>query len=533
MARRARPPATNKGKWVAYYPIRRKRWEGLSDGAASWDSAVVRKTDTDSMAENAKQVMDIRPSAGITTAQSNEHQRRWTEKGWEHAVSKGNYDPTRERLNFEVVKGGKVQPVDKSKSIPERMAENLRSRGIRDRNEGLAEPKYRTVVNFIFGGSQLRMRELAFGDQEVDFDKGADNSSVRRMPEIEKWAQDIYAFVSGKFGEENIVGFYVHLDELNPHIHCTLLPIKDGEFAYKKIFSGRDKYEGSRRFRELHNELAAINWKWELRRGTSVAITGARHRSTEEYRRHLNEECTTLEEQVEQYRMALDDLRVEIRLAERRVKGLHTMVENLKKEQLEKETQLQAYRQELQSQSGDAMSLAGEISRLEKELAAVRDKLADKQEKLETADRQLAVLKEDMDAIQNRTGELREEAYRYSRDIHAKTDSLLKDVLVEHLVCEHRERMAHSDVSERKSFDGTLMQAVAEQGSEVLHCATLLFLGYVDAATTFAEGQGGGGGGNSLKWGRDEDEDDRHWAYRCMMEARRLMRPTAGRKPKR
>lgn len=160
-------------------------------------------------------------------------------KGWEHAVSKGNYDPTREHLNFEVVKGGKVQPVDKSKSIPERMAENLRSRGIRDRNEGLAEPKYRTVANFIFGGSQSRMRELAFGGQKVDFDKGADNSSVKRKPEIEKWAQDIYAFVSGKFGEENIVGFYVHLDELNPHIHCTLLPIKDGEFAYKKIFPAR------------------------------------------------------------------------------------------------------------------------------------------------------------------------------------------------------------------------------------------------------------------------------------------------------
>ena len=66
---------------------------------------------------NAKQVMDFRPSKGITTAQSNEHQRRWTEKGWEHAVSVGNYDPTREHLNFEI-KGGKVCPIDKARSIP-------------------------------------------------------------------------------------------------------------------------------------------------------------------------------------------------------------------------------------------------------------------------------------------------------------------------------------------------------------------------------------------------------------------------------
>ena len=179
------------------------------------------------------------------------------------------------------------------------------------------------------------------------------------------------------------------------------------------------------------------------------------------------------------------------------------------------------------------MSLAGEIDRLEKELSNVRQRLADKQEKLETADRQLAVLQKDMDAIQNRTGELREEAYRYSRDIHAKVDSLLKDVLVERLVGEHRELMAQSDAEARGPFDGTLMQSISEQGAEVLHCATLLFLGYVDAATTFAEGQGGGGGGNGLKWGRDDDEDDRHWAYRCMMMAQRMMRPAIGKKPKR
>ena len=39
-----------------------------------------------------------------------------------------------------------------------------------DPYEGLAEPRFRTVVNFIFGGSTERMRELAFGNQKVDFE---------------------------------------------------------------------------------------------------------------------------------------------------------------------------------------------------------------------------------------------------------------------------------------------------------------------------------------------------------------------------
>lgn len=97
----------------------------------------------------AKQVLDVHVSKGITRAQSNEHLRCRSAKATEYAMSKGNYDPTRERLNFEIVRGGKVQQVDISRSIPDRIAVLLRSRGIKDPNEGLAEPKYRTVVNII------------------------------------------------------------------------------------------------------------------------------------------------------------------------------------------------------------------------------------------------------------------------------------------------------------------------------------------------------------------------------------------------
>jgi hypothetical protein len=55
----------------------------------------------------------------------------------------------------------------------------------------------------------------------------------------------------------------------------------------------------------------------------------------------------------------------------------------------------------------------------------------------------------------------------------------------------------------------------------------------VDDATTFAETRGGGGGGSDLKWGRDEDEDNRAWALRSMRMASRMMRPAIGKKPKR
>lgn len=483
---------------------------------------------------NQKQVLDVQVSKGITTAQSNEHQRRRSEQAEKYAMKKGNYDPTRKHLNFEIAPGGKIRPIDTSRSIPERMVDILSSRGIKDPNEGLIEPKYRTVVNIIFGGSRKRMRELAFGTQQVDFEKGADNARIKRKSDIERWAKDVYSFVSGRYGEQNIAAFIVHLDEQNPHVHCTLLPIKDGRFAYKEIFAGKDKFEYSERMKQLHTDFfAEVNTKWGMSRGSSISETGARHRTTEEYRRMLSEECTTIEENIGRHQKVLSELQSDIRLAERRVKGLTTMVENLEKSKAEKEAQLLAAEGELKANKGDAAQLATQIQALQKELHGIDKQLADKQEKLQTADRQLSDLKENMDAIQERTEDLKEEAYKYSHDVHSKVDSLLKDVLLESVVSEYRNASAQLDVSERQLFDGTLVQSLSEQGTEVMYCATMLFLGMVDDATTFAETRGGGGGGSDLKWGRDENEDNRAWALRCMRMASRMMRPAIGKKSKR
>ena len=56
----------------------------------------------------------------------------------------------------------------------------------------------------------------------------------------------------------------------------------------------------------------------------------------------------------------------------------------------------------------------------------------------------------------------------------------------------------------------------------VLNVAILLFMGYVDAATTVAESIGGG---TSSDWGKDKDEDEREWARRCAKMASHMCRP--------
>ena len=54
-----------------------------------------------------------------------------------------------------------------------------------------------------------------------------------------------------------------------------------------------------------------------------------------------------------------------------------------------------------------------------------------------------------------------------------------------------------------------MLKDLAELGDKIMHCALLLFAGYVDQATTFAEGCGGGGGGSQMKWGRDGTQYDK------------------------
>ena len=119
----------------------------------------------------------------------------------------------------------------------------------------------------------------------MDWEHGADNSDLKRMPEIEAWAKDAYVFMCKKFGEQNIAAFVVHLDEANPHVHCTVLPLTEkNRFSFKKIFTkGVNTREALVEYMEsLHTEYAEeVGLKYGMERGDSIKETGAVHRTTE------------------------------------------------------------------------------------------------------------------------------------------------------------------------------------------------------------------------------------------------------------
>lgn len=480
----------------------------------------------------AKQVLDCSPSAGITTNQSNEHQRRWSEKNWERAAKNGNYDITRARLNFEIARGGIVQPINTSKSIPNRMRDTLRARGIADPNEEMKrkgkQPNRRTVVNIIFGGSRDRMHQLAFGSQTVNLEHGADNSHVTRCKDIEEWAKDIYAFACSKWGEDNIVGFYVHLDERNPHIHCTLLPItQQNKFSYKELFAGTDKNDFRERTIRLHNELAVVNEKWGLGRGLSKTVTGVRHRPTEEYRAQLHKECNDMELEIAEKHETLRELYADIRQAEKRCKGLTTMISNLEARETDLNSEIAQLEADIESGAGDAADLRRRIADLENQLQITASSLADKRLKLKTADRQLAQLQEELDAVNEKRANAQSDYLKFTDKNQEQMRMRLTDAVFGRSVVDMRSLLAAMTPEQKADFDGEFLMAMAEKPNEILKCAMYLFVGYLEGASQFAQSCGGGGSSSDLPWGRNPDEDDRRFAYRCMMQAHKMLKPPA------
>ena len=477
-----------------------------------------------------RQVIDIRTSAGIGDI-SNEILRRWSEKGYNMAVKEGNYDRSREHLNFEVVKGGKVVPVDKSRPLDKRMTEMLASRGIKDPNIGRENQNIRTAVQFIFSGSHDRMTELAFGNQKVDFEAKSGNENVKRMAEIEQWAKDIYDFVARKFGEENIIGFVVHLDETTAHAHCDIVPVNEqGRISYKDVFHGHNKAEYKQFILQLHNDLAEVNRKWGLARGTSKVLTGAKGHTTESYRRWLNQECDSLEERRDNLQKALDELNKEMAICEKKHKSFTTMIENLtaQKEDLEKE--LQPLR-ELQK-NGDAISqeIAQKIQDLENRKAYVEEKLAEKEAKLSSTAQEIDSLRHDKEALEQEASELAAKATASEQDWAHSKGAVMNELLAGTMMHEFTSCYQRLPDEAKEVFGDTLLEQLATDGNHVATVALALMCEYVEQATSIAQTHGGGGGGPGGGWRKKDDEDERMFARRSLAMARRMCRPSGRRK---
>ncbi len=493
----------------------------------------------------AKQVFDLREGKGMSAGQSTEHLRNYNITDPD-MKKYGYYDPTRVKLNFEVGRGGIIMPVNKQYSIVQRFKDNLRNRGIEDPNEikrkkGL-EPNRNTVANIILGGSREQMHKLAYGDQKVDIAKGADNRQIIRHPNIEKWAVDMYNFISKRFGEENIIAFVVHLDEKNPHVHCTVVSVNEkNKISYHDVF-GHSKEEARKTFLKLHNDVAEVNKKYDLERGDDINTTGARHRTSEEYWNWLRDKCNELENQKQGKEDALRFVDEEYRRTEIKMKGLSKMLSNLEVRKTDLLNEIYELEEESQSEQKSVSELQKQADILHTQVEEIDKKMKDKKEKLESAREQLEILADKYAEFTRENDELVRSINRekdtlnrlgVSRNVQeAQAQGWRETVLIAQSLKENLENYEYENETEeyyfskfkKEFFDESIFQDMAERGTEIIAVTAALYIGSVEQAINFAESRGGGGGPDS-GWGRKPGEDDDSFRGRCFGMARLMMRP--------
>lgn len=336
----------------------------------------------DIMNTDIKQAMHVETAKSFSSAEANENERRWNDDKIDrkNQDSTNNYDKTRMKLNFEIGPDGKIHPLGyHEKPLEVRLQERLSELGWKPfKQDSKIQPN--CCARFIFGGNHDRTIEMAFGNQAVNLEKDADNSHLHRCEEIEHWAKDVYDWCAKRYGQENIVGFQVHLDESSPHIHALIVPVgirpkSERECVMRSAKFGKDRFEYGRILKEMHTSLYEdVGSKYGLERGDSIDGRNVQHLHKREYIRKLTKEA---------------------KQAEKAVKGLQTMMRHLESKIYSCSHQLEKAEKELASGQIELREYESRKSEILKQISEYQSKLEDKSDKLHAKEQELEQLTKD------------------------------------------------------------------------------------------------------------------------------------------
>lgn len=223
----------------------------------------------------------------------NEAERRgWDEKRYQLKnadIDKNNhYNYSRKRLNFEIVKDGKIVPLGyQSVPLHERLQHRLDELGFKPymdakRPDQVSRNSPNCTVGIIFSGDHDVLNRLAFGEQKLNTsDPNADHSKVVLQKGIYDWSLDTYRFACEKWGEENVIGFNVHCDETSIHAHVQTVPVeqvrKRGRIGSKYIHKDNpEKVLSTKEWRALPKEERDNYTKSEAAKGVVERVSYAK-----------------------------------------------------------------------------------------------------------------------------------------------------------------------------------------------------------------------------------------------------------------
>ena len=504
------------------------------------------------MNTDIKQAMHVEAGKSFGTAEANENERHWNDDKIDRKNQDptNHYDKTRMKLNFEIGLDGKVHPLGyQEKSLEVRLQERLTELGWKPfKLDSKIQPN--CCAKFIFGGNHDRTLEMAFGPQTVNLDKGADNSHLQRCPEIEQWAKDVYDWCTKRYGQENIIGFQVHLDESSPHIHALIVPVgqraKSGrECVMWSAKFGKSRYEYGHILREMHTSLyEEVGSKYGLERGDSIEGRNVNHLSKRDYIRKLSKDA---------------------KQAEKAVKGLQSMIRHLESKILSYNQQLEKAEQELASGKITLDRYESQKTDIQKLIAEYQNKLEEKAGKLHAKEQELEQLTKDaakarsvVQPFRNHkvdftppritekvplfgTGKWVERQNQHIEksftEIVRKIESLYRNDAAKQVANAQQNILAdfgelfqlRNDVKSltenNDNLKSTLETILDQLANPSLRTKIFTIADALIGGTPIAVSPGGGGGSTSdLRWdGRRPDEEEEAYRRRCLLHASRMV----------
>ena len=502
------------------------------------------------MNTDIKQAMHVEVGKSFGTAEANENERHWNDDKIDRKNQDptNHYDKTRMKLNFEIGPDGKVHPLGyQEKSLEVRLQERLTELGWKPfKPDSKIQPN--CYAKFIFGGNHDRTLEMAFGTQTVNLDKGADNSHLQRCPEIEQWAKDVYDWCAKRYGQENIIGFQVHLDESSPHIHALIVPVgqraKSGrECVMWSAKFGKSRYEYGHILREMHTSLyEEVGSKYGLERGDSIEGRNVSHLSKRDYIRKLSKDA---------------------KQAEKAVKGLQTMIRKLEREMLADRNRLKEIDEALASGKITLDRYEEQKADIQKLITEYQEKLEDKSNKLHAKEHELEQLTKDAAKArsviqpfrnhkvdftppqitekvplfgtdkwierQNRliakqfTEIVRKVESLYRNDAARQVEATQRNVLADYGELYQLRKEVKTLIENNDGLKSTLETMLDQLANPSLRSKIFAIADALAGGTPAAISSGGGGGGNSdsdLRWdGRRPDEEEEAYRKRCLKTA--------------
>ena len=502
------------------------------------------------MNTDIKQAMHVEAGKSFGTSEANENERHWNDNKIDRKNQDptNHYDKTRMKLNFEIGPDGKVHPLGyQEKSLEVRLQERLTELGWKPfKPDSKIQPN--CCAKFIFGGNHDRTLEMAFGTQTVNLEKGADNSHLQRCPEIEQWAKDVYDWCAKRYGQENIIGFQVHLDESSPHIHALIVPVgqraKSGrECVMWSAKFGKSRYEYGHILREMHTSLyEEVGSKYGLEGGDSIEGRNVSHLSKRDYIRKLSKDA---------------------KQAEKAVKGLQTMIRKLEREMLADRNRLKEIDEALASDKITLDRYEEQKADIQKLITEYQEKLEDKSNKLHAKEHELEQLTKDAAKArsviqpfrnhkvdftppqitekvplfgtdkwierQNRliakqfTEIVRKVESLYRNDAARQVEATQRNVLADYGVLYQLRKEVKTLIENNDGLKSTLETMLDQLANPSLRSKIFAIADALAGGTPAAISSGGGGGGNSdsdLRWdGRRPDEEEEAYRRRCLMFA--------------